>query len=92
MRAGTLGNKVLLTVLHQKKTESSERQSRLGSSSKPDLTCFDSAFVAMYVSCVFVFSFDIVMLRLVHCYRIVSAVILRRLELMNVLAQVLLSV
>jgi len=52
MQVGTPGNKVLHTVLGQKSNEGSERQSCLGSSSKPDLTFFDCAFVAMYLSCV----------------------------------------
>jgi len=52
MQAGTHGNKVLHTVLSQEKQEASGRQSGLGSSSKPDLTFFDCAFVAMYLSCV----------------------------------------
>ena len=92
MQAGTPGNKVLLTVLRQKKTEPSERRSGLGSSSKPDLTCFDCAFVAMYVSCVFVSPCDNVMLKLVQYNRVVSDDILLLTQISSVLAQILLFV
>ncbi len=74
MQAGTRGNEVLLTELGLKRTESSERQSArdLGSSSKPHLTCFDCAFVAIYVFCVCVLPSAIVTLNLMHSDREVT--------------------
>jgi len=74
MQAGTPGNKVLLIELSLKRIESSERQSArdVGSSSKPHLTCFDCAFVPMYVFCVCVSPCAIVMLNLMRFNREVS--------------------
>jgi hypothetical protein len=74
MQAGTPGDKVLLTELGQKKIDASGRQSArgLGSSSKPHLTCFGCAFMAVYIPCVCVSPCAIVRLKLMHSDRVVS--------------------
>ncbi len=74
MQAGTPGNKLLQSVLSQKKIESSERLSvrGLSSSSKPHLICFDSAFVAMCLPCVCISPCAIIMLKLMYCDRKIS--------------------
>ena len=59
---------------------------RLGSRTRPDLTCFDCAFVAMYVFCVIVSPLDIVVLKLVSCTRVVRDIRWYRLGVMNFLS------
>ena len=68
MQVDKPGNRLLQNVPSQKKIESSGRQSASGpsSSSKPQLTCIECAFVAMCLPCA------IVLVKLLHLNRVVS--------------------